>query len=143
MMRIAWILGAATAAFLVASPALAGMTTCRMNYNLKGWSLFYKQYDGTGTVTCENGQSATVQIKVRGGGLTIGKSEISGGVGRFTGVTGIDEIYGTYAAVDGHAGATKSAEAWAMTKGEISLALSGTGRGFDLGIALTGFTIKR
>ena len=103
MARISWILGAATAALLLASPALAGMTTCRMNYNLKGWSFIYKQYKGSGTVTCENGQSATVRIVARGGGLTVGKSEITGGIGRFSGVTGIDEIYGTYAAVDSHA----------------------------------------
>ncbi len=143
MARISSILGAATAALLLASPALAGMTTCRMNYNLKGWSFIYKQYKGSGTVTCENGQSARVRIVSRGGGLTVGKSEISGGIGRFSGVTGIDEVYGTYAAVDGHAGATRSAEGWAMTKGEVSLTLSGTGRGFDLGVALSGFTIKR
>ena len=30
-----------------------------------------------------------------------------------------------------------------MTKGEVSLALSGTGRGWDLGVAFGRFTIKR
>jgi hypothetical protein len=58
-------------------------------------------------------------------------------------VKGVSEIFGTYVAADGHAGATKSAEGWAMTKGEVSLALSGTGRGFDLGFAFSGFTIQR
>jgi hypothetical protein len=30
-----------------------------------------------------------------------------------------------------------------MTKGEVSLALSGTGRGFDLGVAFGALTISR
>jgi hypothetical protein len=142
MARISWIL-AASAALLVASPATAQMTTCRMVYNLKGWSFLYKEYKGSGTVTCANGESASVRIVARGGGITFGKSEILGGEGTFTEVKGVSEIFGTYVAADGHAGATKSAEGWAMTKGEVSLALSGTGRGFDLGFAFSGFTIQR
>ena len=30
-----------------------------------------------------------------------------------------------------------------MTKGEISLAIAGSGRGWDVGVSLGGFTIKR
>ncbi|CTP85225.1 hypothetical protein XTPLMG730_1059 [Xanthomonas translucens pv. phlei] len=30
-----------------------------------------------------------------------------------------------------------------MTKGDISLALAGTGKGWDLGVAVGGFTIER
>ena len=37
----------------------------------------------------------------------------------------------------------KSSGAQAMTKGEVSLALAGTGRGWDLGISFGKFTIKR
>ena len=75
--------------------------------------------------------------------MTLGKSEIDNGRGRFTQVKDISEIFGTYVAVDGHAGATKSVEGWAMSKGEVSLALSGRGRGFDLGVAIGAFTIER
>jgi hypothetical protein len=125
------------------SPPAAGMTTCRMTYDLKGWSFFYKKYDGRGFVRCRNGQRANVRIVARGGGLTLGKSEIDDGRGRFTQVKDISEIFGTYVAVDGHAGATKSVEGWAMTKGEVSLAISGKGRGFDLGFSLGAFTIER
>lgn len=142
-MRISRILATATAPLLLALPAAAGATTCKMTYSLKGWSVFYKEYRGSGTVTCQNGQRASVSVVARGGGVTFGKSEISDGRGTFSGVEDIGEIFGTYFAVDGHAGATRSAEGWAMTKGEVSLALYGMGRGFDLGFSFGGFTIER
>lgn len=136
----------ACAAVLVATilsprPALAGMTACRLTYEVKGWSFIYKTYRGKGTVRCENGQIAAVTIRTHGGGPTIGKSEIKG-KGRFSEVKGIAETYGTYAEVNAHAGATKSADSRALTKGEVSLSLSGTGRGMDVGVALGAFIIK-
>lgn len=134
----AWVL--LLAALVIALPASAAMTTCRLRYEIKGWSFFYKTYTGTGTVRCENGQTARVAIETHGGGFTAGKSEIEGG-GRFTQVRGIDEVYGTYVEVDTHAGLTGSADARIMTRGEVSLALSGTGRGVDLGFAFGAFRI--
>jgi len=141
-MNLSRVLIPAIALALLASPA-AGMTTCRMTYDLKGWSFFYKKYDGRAFVKCRNGQRANVRIVARGVGLTLGKSEIDKGRGIFTEVKDISEIFGTYVAVDGHAGATKSVEGWAMSKGEVSLALSGKGRGFDLGFAIEAITIER
>ena len=35
-------------------------TNCTMDYTLKGWSAFYKTSSGSGTITCENGQTADV-----------------------------------------------------------------------------------
>ena len=64
------------------------LVACRMTFNLKGWSAFYKTAQGDGTITCDNGQKAKVRIKAKGGGITFGKSEIVGGTGRFTGATG-------------------------------------------------------
>ena len=132
-----------TAIFLFLSiPASAEMTACKIKYNLKGWSIFYKDYKGNGIVTCENGQHANVSIIIRGGGITLGKSEINNGKGKFSVVKNINETYGTYVVLNGHAGATKSVEAQVMTKGEVSLAISGKGRGFDLGVTLGAFTIQ-
>ena len=131
----------ATCLFL-SIPASAAMTSCKITYNLKGWSIFYKEYKGNGIVTCNNGQRANVSIITRGGGLTIGKSEINNGKGVFSKVKNINETYGTYVVLDGHAGATKSVEGQVMTKGEVSLAISGKGRGFDLGVTLGAFTIR-
>ena len=52
-------------------------------------------------------------------------------------------MLGDYASAEAHAGAVKSAQGQVVTKGEISLALSGTGDGWDLGIAVGKFTIKK
>ena len=127
---------------LVISFPAAAFTSCRLTYHLKGWSFFYKEYSGSGFVKCTNGEHAAVNIITRGGGLTIGKSEISHGKGTFSAVKNIREIYGSYIALDGHAGITKSVEGHVMTKGEVSLAISGIGRGFDLGAALGVFIIS-
>lgn len=120
-----------------------GTTECDLKYSLKGWSAIYKTAKGEGTVSCNNGQSAAVTIKVTGGGLTFGKSEIVDGKGDFSKVTNINEIFGSYAAAEAHAGAVKSSQAAVYTKGEVSLALAGTGSGVDLGIDFGKFTIKR
>ena len=142
-MRTTHLLAAAAAVLMFATPAAADMTTCTLSYTLKGWSFIYKQYKGSGTVTCTNGQTAEVSIVTRGGGLTVGKSEIEDGKGVFSDVKDIAEVFGTYVSASAGAGATKSAEAQAMTKGEISLAISGTGRGMEIGVAFGSFTIER
>jgi len=121
----------------------AALTGCTMKFNLKGWSAFYKTSKGEGTIRCDNGQRAHVRIKATGGGITFGKSEIVDGTGKFTGARGISELFGSYVQSEAHAGAGKSADAQALTKGEVSLALKGTGRGVDIGFAFGKFTIER
>lgn len=121
----------------------AGNIECNLRYDMAGWSLIYKTASGNGTITCDNGTRMPVKIKVKGGGLTVGKSKIVGGTGRFTGAYSPNDLFGTYAAVGAHAGAVRSSGAAAMTKGDISLALAGTGKGWDLGIDGTAFTIER
>ena len=75
-----------------------------------------------------------MKIKVTGGGLTFGKMDIVDGNGAFSDVLRINEIFGAYVAAEAHAGVVKSAQASVYTKGEISLALKGTGRGINIGI---------
>ncbi len=116
---------------------------CRMRFSLSGWSAFYKTASGEGTISCTNGDSLRVRIVAKGGGLTFGKSEIHDGLGKFTEVYDIEDTLGTYASAGAHAGAAKSAEAQALTKGPVSLALSGKGTGWDLGVAFGKFTIRR
>jgi len=128
---------------LAATPAVAADVDCQMRFDLKGWSAFYKTAKGTGRITCSNGQSLRVEVVSKGGGLTFGKSSIENGIGEFSAVHDIREVLGTYVAAEAHAGAVKSAKGQVMTKGEVSLALSGTGRGWDLGIAFGKFTIRR
>ncbi len=121
----------------------AAKVKCEMKFSMKGWSAFYKRASGTGSITCSNGQNATVKLEARGGGLTAGKSSIENGHGEFSAVKDIEEIFGSYVDAEAHAGAVKSSGARAMTKGEVSLALSGTGRGWDLGVAFGRFKITR
>jgi len=115
---------------------------CTMTFTMKGWSAFYKTASGSGTIKCSNGQTLNVKLSAKGGGLTVGKSTIENGHGEFSAVENTSELLGSYVAAEAHAGAVKSAKAQVMTKGEVSLALSGTGRGWDLGIAFGKLTIS-
>ena len=126
------LLGSSTV--VVAADKAPAAVECSMKFTLKGWSVFYKTAEGSGRVTCNNGEKANVKIKVTGGGLTFGKMDIRDGNGAFSEVLHIDEIFGTYVAAEAHAGAVKSAQASVYTKGEVSLALTGTGRGMNIGI---------
>jgi hypothetical protein len=126
-----------------AVPAAAANIRCTMKFSMQGWSAFYKTAEGSGTIDCGGGRSMKVKLSAKGGGLTVGKSSIENGQGKFSAVTSTDELLGTYLAAEAHAGAVKSAGAQVMTKGEVSLALSGTGRGVDLGIVLGALTISR
>ncbi len=116
---------------------------CELSFTMSGWSAFYKQAEGMGTIKCSNGESARVKLTAKGGGLTVGKSTIENGHGEFTAVHSLGDILGTYASAEAHAGAVKSANAEVMTKGEVSLALSGKGQGWDLGIAFGKLVIER
>ncbi|GGJ97831.1 hypothetical protein [Luteimonas terricola] len=136
------LLAAAALFLLAAAPASARDVSCRLDFDMAGWSVFYKTASGTGRVSCDNGQAMAVRIDAKGGGLSVGKSEIRGGRGEFSGVRSINEVLGTYVAAEAHAGVVKSSKAQAMTKGEVSLALAGTGEGFDLGVAFGAFTIE-
>jgi len=144
MTRSSLLLGTAllVAGALTSAPAHAGTITCKMTFNLSGWSAFYKTASGDGNVHCSNGQHMAVHITAKGGGLSFGKSTIKDGRGEFSGVHNIKNVLGSYGNAEAHAGAVKSSTAQAMTKGEVSLAISGTGEGFDLGIAFGKFTIE-
>ncbi len=116
---------------------------CTMRFNLTTWSAIYKHAEGSGLVTCENGQSMRVKISAKGGGLTVGKSHIDDGKGEFTDIHRMSDILGTYAQGEASAAAGKSATAQVLTKGTVSLALAGTGEGVNLGISFGGFTISK
>jgi hypothetical protein len=132
------------AALLVSAPSAqaGGPIDCTLRFSMAGWSVFYKTASGEGTVSCDNGQRLAVRISAKGGGLSFGKSRIEDGRGEFSGVHGIRDVLGTYATAEAHAGASKSAKAQAMTKGEVSLALAGKGSGWDIGVAFGKFVIE-
>jgi hypothetical protein len=118
-------------------------TACTMKYNLKGWSAFYKTASGTGTIHCDNGQKAQVQLSSRGGGLTAGRTQIRDGVGYFSPVSSINELFGPYSAASAGAAAGKAASASALIKDNVHLNLTGHGKGFELGVALGRLTITK
>ncbi|MCD9086779.1 hypothetical protein [Stenotrophomonas sp. SY1] len=121
----------------------AGNIDCELHYNLSGWSVFYKTAEGTGTVTCDNGTRFPVKISAKGGGLTVGRTTITDGRGKFSGAYSVNDLLGSYAAVDAHASASRANDAQVMTKGDISLALAGTGQGWSLGVGFGRFVIER
>jgi hypothetical protein len=134
---------ALVSALLLAQVASAAPVECKMSFNISGWSLIYKHSSGTGKISCSDGTRMNVKITANGGGLTAGKSKIEGGIGKFSGVNSISEIPGVYAQADASAGAIKSGTAQVLTKGTVSLALSGSGQGIDLGVSIGGMSISK
>lgn len=146
-MNTTWIGRVASVAIVsllaLGQPAWGGSTKCTMTYSLSGWSAGYSTATGSGTITCDNGQSARVSLQATGGGLTAGKSKIDNGSGTFSEVSDISELFGSYASADVHAGMVESSAAQVVTKGTVSLAFSGTGKGVDLGVTFGKFVIEK
>ena len=115
---------------------------CKLSYSLSGWSLIYKHTTGTGVVKCNNGKSMPVRVTAKAVGLTAGKWHINNGQGKFTDVHNIHEVLGAYAQASANAGLAKSGEAQVLSKGDISLALSGAGEGINLGVDIGQFKIE-
>lgn len=130
-------------ALFAAPAAQAAKIDCEMKFEMRGWSAFYKTAKGTGEIRCDNGESIQVRISAKGGGLTFGRSKIDEGFGDFNKVDSTDDLFGSYAQAEAHAGAGKSAKASIVTKGEVSLAITGKGQGVDLGVSFGKFTIER
>ena len=90
-MKPVWIGGVASVAMMslvaLAQPAWGGSVKCTLKYSLAGWSAGYSTASGSGTITCDNGESARVSLRATGGGLTAGKSKIVNGSGTFSGAT--------------------------------------------------------
>ena len=116
---------------------------CKLHFSLSGWSAIYKHAEGSGVVKCADGSSMRVTIATKGAGLTVGKSHIDNGTGRFSDVHAINDVLGSYAQGEAHAGIVKSSTAQLLTKGTVSLALAGTGEGVDIGIDVGEFVLTR
>ncbi|MCQ4166920.1 hypothetical protein [Tahibacter harae] len=142
MKRLIGIAGTALF-FLAGAGSASAAIDCEMDFSMSGWSAFYKTAKGSGTIRCNNGQSMKVSIRTKGGGITFGKQRIDNGRGKFSEVNNIKDLLGTYASGGAHAGAVKSSAASVVTKGDVSLALAGTGEGVDIGIDFGKFVISR
>ncbi len=130
-------------ACLLAAPVVrADDIHCTLKYNMEGGGAFYKRSTGTGVITCDNGQSMNVTIESKGGGLTFGSSKIVDGIGKFSPVYDIKNLIGGYATAEANAGGGSASKAQVVTKGSISLALTGKGSGRTLGVSFGSFIIK-
>jgi len=144
MTKASWIAGlVAVLTCGFAATAEAKPTKCHIRYSLKGWALVYESASGSGTITCDNGQAAKVSLKSKGGGVAFGKETILEGEGAFSDVDDISELFGHYAAVTADAGEGKEAGSQVMTKGKVSLALAGKGKGMEVGISFGDFDITK
>lgn len=133
----------AASAMYCARASAAGQIDCEMKFNLTGWAAIYKHAEGHGTITCNNGRSFKVNIVAVGGGLTAGKYKVENATGKFSQVYDTSELFGSYAQGEANAGVVKSGMAQALTKGNVSLALAGTGNGVNIGVSFGKFTITR
>ena len=87
----AFAIAAVASLCLIAAPVASADDdkNCDMTYTLKGWSAVYKTAKGEGTITCKSGETAQVEISVKSGGLTFGKTEIYNGKAEISGVKSI------------------------------------------------------
>lgn len=129
--------------FLCGAVAQAAETQCKMQFTMKSWSVFYKSGKGNGTISCDNGQTARVRLRAHGGGLTFGKNKTLDGHGTFSRTADIKDLFGSYAVAEAHGGAGDSGASQALTKGDVSLALTGTGKGVNVGFDFGSFKITK
>ena len=130
-----------TALYATSAHAGSAPLKCHLTYSLAGWSAIYQHASGHGRVTCDNGQHANVTIQMHGGGLTAGKFRVTG-KGDISNLYSIKEVFGSYAQAGASAGVVESGTAQVVTKGTVSMALSGSGEGINLGVAVDKFDIK-
>lgn len=144
-LALASTFGLALCGSAVAAPAndmSNDQVNCHMDFTLSGWSAIYKTASGSGKLTCGD-KTVPVKLSAKGGGLTVGKYKITNGQATFSNVDSMQHVFGSYAMGAAHAGVVKSARGAVMTKGGVTMALSGTGNGWDIGVGFGSFTIKR
>ncbi|HEU0197671.1 MAG TPA: hypothetical protein VFQ88_10715 [Nevskiaceae bacterium] len=134
-----------------------------MDFNLRGWSAIYrhaigtvsvgdpnrkrtqlsrKTTNGSGTVTCTNGQVMNISVTARGGARSVGQYQLRNGEGTFTNVSGIGQVLGSYRRTPTGAVALAGGSSSAMTKGDIGLVISGEAVGWNIGVGFPSFTIS-
>ena len=145
MTKAAWIVAAGLMAlsFGWTSTAQAKPTKCHLHYSLKGWAVIYESANGTGTITCDNGQSAEVVLKSAGGGVAFGEEKVLAGDGAFSEVNDISDLFGHYAGLAADAGSGKAADSRVLSNGKITLALAGKGEGVEVGISFGDLDIQK
>ena len=137
------ILGLAASSLLFMSVGSAQAQSCTLEYTMSGWSAFYSTYNGTGTVSCPNGQRATVNLSLKGGGFIFGTAEIKQGMAKIHNVANMNDVYGGSFAAGGTAGFINYVDGYWAPKGSKTVTLSGKGSGYSLGFSLGSLRISK
>jgi hypothetical protein len=126
-------------AFLVAfgtftTSARADTTICKLSFAMRGYSKNFEQSTGRGTITCDNGQTATVAILGRGASLRNGADALQDGTGTFSAVLDISALFGSYALPPAArvGNARPLGAAGAMSNGEATITFPMTGPAADM-----------
>lgn len=127
----------------VSMPARSADLGCHLSFTTTAWSALYSSADGEGIVFCDDGSAMRVAIIERGLGLATGRWAITDGRGSFSDVEHIDDVVGEYIALSANVGFMRAGAVYVLAKGGISLALAGDGRGFDVGIGIGRFEVRR
>jgi hypothetical protein len=80
----------------LATSAFADTTVCKLSFSLRGYSKNFEQSTGRGTISCDNGQTATVAVLGRGASLRDGAGALADGSGTFSAVLDISALFGSY-----------------------------------------------
>lgn len=139
----AWIVTALALATYGVARAEDSDLRCHLSFTSKEWSVLYSSAKGEGVVFCSDGATMLVDISAKGVGLAAGRWKITDGRGVFSHVGSIDEVLGSYLAVGGEVGLARAGSARVLTKGPVSLALAAKGKGFDFGISVSRFELRR
>ncbi|MGH9868070.1 MAG: hypothetical protein ACREAA_07905 [Candidatus Polarisedimenticolia bacterium] len=120
----------------------AQLADCEMSFELRGWSAENLAAVGDGVITCDNGQTRHVNLKIRGGTLTFSKDRVVEGTARFSKVKDIGKLFGQYDAGAAHAGTGPASGNQVFTKGGVSMTLTRTGEGADMGVDFSRFVVQ-
>jgi hypothetical protein len=117
--------------------------SCEMEFSMKGWAAIYRTAQGSGTITCSNGEKMDVVLDSSGVGVAAGKGEVTGARGVFSPVEHTEELFGNYIGRSAAAAAGDANVASAFVKGDVSLAVYGQGKGIGLAKSGAILNIKR
>jgi hypothetical protein len=123
---------------LLCSPGVTASTEldCTLHFDMHGWSETRERAVGEGNITCTNGKTVEVRVEAYGPGVTSINSTFQDATGDFTEVSELNDLLGTYRGLVAPVGADRGAEVNVVTKGEVSVALAGAGKGWDLGVTM-------
>jgi spore coat protein U-like protein len=119
-----------SAVVLLGAAESGNTTVCTLAFGMRGWSTHFEQAQGRGTITCDNGQTATVEILGRGASLRDGAGAFaSGGEATFSAVLDISAVLGSYQlpATAKIGNGKKMGVGAAMTNGQATLTFPLTG----------------